>query len=175
MSDYLEAGNGDAFHAVRLFESRRQMPNQYVMKVDKASMAESIEARAPYLDRRVAELTYRTPQEWLLRNGENKYLLRAMARREKLLPDNISQREKFGAPLAASWMDDNSTFRAFARERILEGRWCQRLGLEPAMRSYFERGQKGYGFPHALSIFSNLAWRLLLLELWSEKMLVKNV
>ena len=41
-----------------LFESRRQLPNQYVMKVDKASMAESVEARAPYLDRRVAELAY---------------------------------------------------------------------------------------------------------------------
>jgi len=168
MSEYLEAGNGDAFHAVRLFESRRQMPNQYVMKVDKASMAESIEARAPYLDRRVAEVAYRTPREWLLRNGENKYLLRAMAMREKLLPDNISQRAKFGAPLAASWIDDNPAFRAFARERILGGRWCQRLGLEPAMRSYFEQGLKGYGFPRALSIFSNLAWRLLLLELWSQ-------
>ena len=168
MSEYLEAGHGDAFHAVRLFESRRQMPNQYVMKVDKASMAESIEARAPYLDRRIAELAYRTPREWLLRNGENKYLLRAMARREKLLPDNISQRAKFGAPLAASWIDDNPSFRAFARERILGGRWCRQLGLEPAMRSYFEQGLKGYGFPRALSIFSNLAWRLLLLELWSQ-------
>jgi len=165
---YLEAGHGDAFNAVRMFESRRQMPNQYVMKVDKASMAESIEARAPYLDRRVAELAYRTPREWLLRNGENKYLLRALARREKLIPDTISQRAKFGAPLAASWMDDNPVFRAFARERIMEGGWCRRLGLEPAMQSYFNDGQKGYGFPRSLSIFSNLAWRLLLLELWSQ-------
>jgi len=174
MSEYLEAGNGDAFHAVRLFESRRQMPNQYVMKVDKASMAESIEARAPYLDRRVAELAYRTPREWLLRNGENKYLLRALARREKLLPDTISQRAKFGAPLAASWMDDNPAFRAFARERILDGRWCRPLGLEPAMRRYFEQGRKGEGFPRALSIFSNLAWRLLLLELWSDHYLERE-
>ncbi len=168
IAEYLETGHEDAFHAVRLFESRRQLPNQYVMKVDKASMAESIEARAPYLDRRVAELAYRTPREWLLRNGENKYLLRAMARREKLIPGNISQRAKFGAPLAASWIDDNPAFRAFARERILAGHWSQRLGLEPAMRSYFERDRKGYGFPRALSIFSNLAWRLLLLELWSQ-------
>lgn len=168
MSEYLEAGNGDAFHAVRLFESRRQMPNQYVMKVDKASMAESIEARAPYLDRRVAELAYRTPREWLLRNGENKYLLRALARREKLLPDAISQRAKFGAPLAASWIDENPAFRKFAREKILDGRWCKPLGLESAMQSYFIDGRKGYGFPRELSIFSNLAWRLLLLELWSQ-------
>ena len=168
MADYLEAGQGDAFHAVRLFESRRQLPNQYVMKVDKASMAESIEARAPYLDRRVAELAYRTPRDWLLRGGENKYLLRALARRERLLPEAISQRPKFGAPLAASWMDDSPAFRQFARERLLGGVWCKRLGLDAPMRAYFEQGREGYGFPRALSIFNNLAWRLLLLELWSQ-------
>ncbi|MGE3730085.1 MAG: asparagine synthase (glutamine-hydrolyzing) [Lysobacterales bacterium] len=163
----LEAGQGDPFHAVRLFESRQQLPNQYVMKVDKASMAESIEARAPYLDRRVAELAYRTPRAWLLRGGENKYLLRALARREKLLPEATSMRPKFGASLAASWMDDSPEFRVFARERLLDGVWTRRLGLAPAMRDYFERGRAGYRLPRALSIFRNLAWRLLLLELWA--------
>lgn len=167
LGNYLDAGGGDAFHAVRLFESRRQLPNQYVMKVDKASMAESIEARAPFLDRRVADLAYRTPRQWLLRGGENKYLLRALARRERLLPDSISQRPKFGAPLAASWMDDNRVFRGFARDTLLNGVWCGKLGLERAMRAYFDDGRSGYRFPFALSIFRNLAWRLLLLELWA--------
>ena len=147
MADYLEAGHGDAFHAVRLFESRRQLPNQYVMKVDKASMAESIEARAPYLDRRVADVAYRTPKEWLLRGGENKYLLRALARRERLLPDQISQRPKFGAPLASGWMDDNPAFRSFARDCLLNGIWCKRLGLEDAMRAYFDGGRAGLRIP----------------------------
>jgi asparagine synthase (glutamine-hydrolysing) len=167
MGDYLDAGQGDAFHAVRLFESCRQLPNQYVMKVDKASMAESIEARAPYLDRRVAELALRTSHPWLLRGGENKYLLRALARRERLLPDTISLRPKFGAPLAASWMDDHAEFRRFARERILDGVWARRVGLHAAMRAYFERGRAGYAWPHALSILRNTAWRVLLLELWA--------
>jgi asparagine synthase (glutamine-hydrolysing) len=138
------------------------------MKVDKASMAESMEARAPYLDRRVAELALRTPREWLLRDGVNKYLLRALALRERLVPEAISQRPKFGAPLAASWMDDNAAFRRFAREILFEGVWCKRLGLETAMRAYFDSGRQGFGFPRALSIFRNIAWRLLLLELWSQ-------
>ena len=83
-----------------------------MMKVDKASMAESVEARAPYLDRRVAELAYRTPREWLMRDGENKYLLRELARSRRLLPAEASGRVKFGAPLGASWMDDDTDFRA---------------------------------------------------------------
>lgn len=166
--DNLAAGDGDAFHAVRLFESRRQLPNQYVMKVDKASMAESVEARAPYLDRRVAELAYRTPPDWLLRGGENKYLLRALGRQNGLLPSAISARRKFGAPLAAGWMGDDPAFRSFARGQILApGSQTEQLGLAPAMREYFDGGQSGRRWPASLSIFSNLAWRLLLLELWS--------
>jgi len=175
MADYLEASEADSFDAVRLFESRRQLPNQYVMKVDKASMAESIEARAPYLDRRIAQLAYGTPREWLLRGGENKYLLRALARRERLLPENISGRPKFGASVAATWIDDNPVFRRFARERLLSGSWVRRLGFEPAMRAYFDGGRQGYGFPHGLSIFNNLAWRLLLLELWGAHYLTSEV
>jgi asparagine synthase (glutamine-hydrolysing) len=169
MGDYLDAGDGDAFHAVRLFETRRQLPNQYVMKVDKASMAESVEARAPYLDRRVAEYAYRTPRDWLLRNGENKYLLRALARSRALLPAEASGRRKFGAPLDASWMDHDAGFRSFARDRVLDsGSQTRQLGLGNAMRAYYDEGKSGYRFPAALSLFRGLAWRLLLLELWSQ-------
>jgi asparagine synthase (glutamine-hydrolysing) len=169
MNDYLAAGGGDTFHAVRLFESRRQLPNQYVMKVDKASMSESVEARAPFLDRRVAELAWRTPGNWLLRNGENKYLLRALARQHGLLPQVISGRKKFGAPLAASWMGDDPAFRSYARSLILApGSQTEQAGLAPAMRAYFDEGRAGFAFPSAVSIFSNLAWRLLLLELWAQ-------
>lgn len=169
VGDYLGAGGGDPFHAVRLFESRRQLPNQYVMKVDKASMAESVEARAPYLDRRIAEFAFRTPGEWLLRNGENKYLLRALARSGRLLPGEASARPKFGAPLAASWMDDDAAFRNFAREQVLDAAsQTRKLGLDKAMTAYYEAGHSGYRFPAALSVFRNLAWRLLLLELWAQ-------
>ncbi len=168
MNEYLEAAGGDAFHAIRLFESRRQLPNQYVMKVDKASMAESVESRTPYLDRRVAELAYRTPREWLLRGGENKYLLRALGRRDNLLPASASGRIKFGAPLAADWMDTDPSFRQFARERVLDGAWSGRVGLKDAMTQYFDKGRTGYGFPRAVSLFRNAAWRMLLLELWAQ-------
>jgi asparagine synthase (glutamine-hydrolysing) len=169
----LSAVDNDAFAAVRLFESRRQLPNQYVMKVDKGSMAESVEARAPYLDRRVAELAYRTPRQWLMRNGENKHLLREVGRAGGLLPEATSNRRKFGAPLAASWMDTDPGFRSFASSKILaKGSQTEQLGLGKAMRAYFENGIAGYSWPAQLSIFRNLAWRLLLLELWADHYLM---
>lgn len=170
--EYLAEANGDSFHAVRLFECRRQLPNNYVMKVDKASMAESVEARAPFLDRRIAEIAWRTPREWLMRGGENKYLLRALARRDDMLPKQTPGQVKFGAPLAASWMDEDSGFRKFARERLLSpGSQTIALGLGGPMAAYFDHGQKGQHWPFEIAHFRNLAWRLLLLELWSQQYL----
>ena len=69
MRDYLNSVNGDRFDAIRLFETRNQLPNNYVMKVDKASMSVSVEARVPYLDQRVAEIAYRIPKSLLLSEG----------------------------------------------------------------------------------------------------------
>jgi asparagine synthase (glutamine-hydrolysing) len=166
---------GDMFSTVRLFETRRQLPHHYNMKVDKASMAVSVEARVPFLDVRVANEGYKIPRSLLLRDGTNKYLLRRVAERHKLLPPEIAQRAKFGASMASSWMDETPGFRAFARETILDpnGLTAQ-LGLAGAMRSYFDGGKTGNGLPSGVSIFSIVAWRLLLLNLWARRYL-RNV
>jgi hypothetical protein len=65
-------------------------------------------------------------------------------------------------------MDDQPAFRRFASDIILEGGWTEALGLRRAMREFFLKNRDGYPFPHPLSICRNLAWRLLLLELWSK-------
>lgn len=169
MGRYLAEGGGDLFQAIRLFEARNQLPNNYVMKVDKASMAVSVEARAPFLDRRVAEVACRTPRHLLLGEGTSKLLLRRMAERYGLLPPEITRRAKFGGSIANSWMDDSPRFRAFARSAVLDpAGWTDELGLRGAMTDYFDGRRQGYGFPRAVSVFRNLAWRLLLLNLWSR-------
>jgi asparagine synthase (glutamine-hydrolysing) len=168
---YSKESGGDAFATVRMFETRRQLPVHYNMKVDKASMAASVEARVPFLDRRVAGEGYRTPRELLLRNGTNKWLLRRMAERHGLLPAETVSRPKFGASIATSWMEKSPTFRSFARSTILDGRLTAETGLRRAMEAYFDRGRKGYPFPHPLSIFSIVAWRLLMANLWAGKYL----
>ncbi len=169
MREYLRQSGNDFFSAVRLFETRDQLPNNYVMKVDKASMSAGVEARVPFLDSRVAERACRIPGTMLLNGRTEKKVLRQMAKKYDLLPDEIIRRKKFGASIAANWMDDSRQFREFARAMILEqGEWVDELDLRDAMQSYFDRGQQGYGFPRAISIFRNLAWRLLILELWSK-------
>jgi asparagine synthase (glutamine-hydrolysing) len=169
MREHLELCEGDRFAAVRLFESRQQLPNNYVMKVDKASMSVSVEARVPYLDRRVADIAYSTPATLLLSQASEKLLLRRMAERYHLLPAETLARRKFGGSMASSWMDEQADWRRNAQEIILDpGGWTQELGLASAMQAYFVGNRFGYRFPHPISIFRNLAWRLLILELWAR-------
>ena len=169
MRHYLNSVDGDRFDAIRLFETRNQLPNNYVMKVDKASMSVSVEARVPYLDQRVAEIAYRIPKSLLLAEGTEKNVLRRVARRFQLLPEETLARPKFGGSMAASWLDEQPAFRSFAKDIILaKAGWTEALGLRPAMEEYFVNNRAGYAFPRGLSIFRNLAWRLLILELWSN-------
>lgn len=171
MKAYLTQCNGDLFSAIRMFESRNQLPNNYVMKVDKASMSLSLEARTPFLDSRIADIAYQIPRDMLIDSNNEKMILKSMARRYKLLPDEIIDRRKFGAGVASNWMADSTDFRDFARENILSKEsWVNELGLRDAMERYFDQGQSGYRLPHAISIFSNLAWRLLILNLWSNSL-----
>jgi len=172
MRKYLALCEGSMFDAVRLFESCNQLPNNYVMKVDKASMSVSVEARAPYLDRRVAELAYSIPRSQLLAGGTDKLALRHMAQRHQLLPIEIARRPKFGASIAASWMDNSHEFRSYASAKVLSrDGWTDRLGLRNAMTDFFVDHRSGYGFPRAIGIFRNVAWRLFLLNMWSKKYL----
>lgn len=169
MMEYLTDCRGDRFSAIRLFETRRQLPNNYVMKVDKASMAVSVEARVPFLDRRIADIAWRTPASQLTAPGTEKILLRRVAERFALLPPETLARRKMGGSMASSWMDDLPEWRNYAKEIILaDGSWTKALGLEPAMSAYFIEGRSGYAFPSSISIFRNLAWRLLILELWTR-------
>jgi asparagine synthase (glutamine-hydrolysing) len=139
------------------------------MKVDKASMSASVEARVPYLDQRIAEIAYRLPKQLLMAGGTEKYVLRTLARRFQLLPEETINRPKVGGSIASSWLDEHPSFREFAKTVILaNGRWTEHLGLRPAMIEYFVNRRPGYGFPRALSVFRNLAWRLLILEMWTS-------
>lgn len=175
LSEYFKESAGNAFNAIRLFETRRQLPNRYVMKVDKASMAEGVEARAPYLDRRIAEIAYRTPPEFLQGNATNKWLLRAVGLQGGLIPESTARREKFGAPLAASWMSRDPAFRKFVADLVLApGSLTRELGYGPAMEAYLLRGVEGARWPGALSIFQDLAWLLLLLESWAPHYLSRG-
>jgi asparagine synthase (glutamine-hydrolysing) len=79
------------------------LPDDYLQKVDVASMAFSLESREPLLDQDLVEWAMKLPLKWKLRGGQNKYLLRKLAYR--YVPKKIVDRPKkgFEVPIA-DWL-----------------------------------------------------------------------
>lgn len=131
-----------------------------LVKVDRMTMANSIEARAPLLDHLLMEFAARLPETLKLRDGTSKYLLKEAAR--DLLPPSCLQKRKqgFGIPLA-QW------FREDLREvmfDLLESRSFRERGIfnVAGTRQCFERHIAGN------HDYSEQLWLLLNFELWAR-------
>ncbi len=76
------------------YDLKTYLPEHLLVKVDIASMANSLETRAPFLDYELAEMAFNIPFAMKTKNGETKYLLKKLA--ERRLPKDIIYRKKQG-------------------------------------------------------------------------------
>ena len=86
--------NTDELGGFQLLEIRSSLPDELLMYADKLSMAHSLEARVPYLDRTVVEYVQRLGANFKIRNGTRKWLHRQVCR--SYLPPRILKRKKRG-------------------------------------------------------------------------------
>src|SRR4051794_89014 len=136
------------------------LPEDILTKVDRASMAVSLEVRAPLLDHRVAEFALGLPTALKWRGGTMKWILRQLL--YKRVPRQLVDRPKmgFGVPLG-DW------FRGPLRERMdgyCAGHDLEDLGIRPepvrAMWAGFKRGEN----PR-----TDLLWQMFALVAWSRQ------
>jgi asparagine synthase (glutamine-hydrolysing) len=95
----------DELGGFQLLEIRSSLPDELLMYADKLSMAHSLEARVPYLDRTVVEFAQRLDASFKIRNGSRKWLHRRVC--EKFLPPQIMRRKKrgFAVNVVDDWFD----------------------------------------------------------------------
>jgi asparagine synthase (glutamine-hydrolysing) len=86
--------NLDELGGFQLLEIRSSLPDELLMYADKLSMAHSLEARVPYLDRTVVEFAQQLDASFNVRRGERKWLHRRVC--GKFLPREILRRKKRG-------------------------------------------------------------------------------
>jgi asparagine synthase (glutamine-hydrolysing) len=96
---YRRCPSRDALQRAEYADLKVYMPNDPLVKVDRMSMAHSLEVRSPLLDRRVVELAFRIPAPRKQQGGEGKTLLRRLAKRR--LPGRLWELPKrgFTAPI----------------------------------------------------------------------------
>jgi asparagine synthase (glutamine-hydrolysing) len=134
------------------------LPDDLLVKVDVASMANSLEARSPFLDHEFMEFTARIPSGLKLKGRTTKYILKEALR--NILPDEVLFREKmgFGVPID-HWF--RNELKEMAYDIILS-----RRSLE---RGYFQESYvKKILDEHVAGKWNwhNHIWNLLMLELW---------
>ena len=134
------------------------LPDTLLVKVDIASMANSLEARSPFLDHVLVEFAARVPARFKVRGLRLKYILRRAA--EGLLPPSILARGKQGFALPLErWMRHD--LRPFVTATLLDPKAVRRgYFREAAVRRLIEEHARG------VADHSSRLWALLVLEIW---------
>jgi asparagine synthase (glutamine-hydrolysing) len=149
-----------ATEAGMLWDATHTLPDAWLTKVDRTTMAVGLEARAPFLDRRVLELAFGLPLDYRVRGAEKKILLRHVLKR--YLPAELVERPKrgFTAPLR-TWfanelrdeLNDRLSPRHLSRFGVFDVRATQTL-LREQMSNQADHTQ--------------LLWALFHLDRWFE-------
>jgi len=139
----------DELGGFQFLELRSTLPDELLMYADKLSMAHSLEARVPYLDKEIVEFTERLPATFKVRNGSRKWLHRQVC--QTFLPAKILRRKKRG--FAGNVVDD--WFRSAKHqkmENILLDRESQIFEyLEPsAVQKMFDEHRTGNSDNHKI-------------------------
>ena len=136
------------------------LPNDILVKVDRATMAFSLEGRMPYLDHRVVEFAWRLPLEMKIRSNQGKWILRQVL--YEYVPAKSVERPKmgFGIPLDA-WL--RGPMREWA-EALLEPRCLGQRGLFDAgpIRKMWKDHLFGRG------AWQYHLWDILMFQLWLQ-------
>ncbi len=137
------------------------LPDDILTKVDRASMAVSLEVRVPLLDHRIVEFAWRLPGRFKFRGGRSKWILRKVL--EGYIPQSVFERPKqgFGIPIG-DWL--RGPLRDWA-EHLLESRRIESGGLiksVPVLERWNEHLSGTRNHQYAI-------WNFLMFQAWRER------
>lgn len=161
LSDYDHIGLSDFTERMMYLDIVSYLPDDILVKVDRATMAVSLESRAPFLDHRVVEFALQLPLSMKIRNGQGKWLLRQVL--YKYVPKELIERPKMGfsVPIEAwlrgplrEWGENllnNSRLKAegFFDPMSIRSKWIEHLS-----------GQRNWDY---------YLWDILMFQAWLDK------
>lgn len=161
---YDEADPADYLTRLQYIDFMCYLPDDILVKVDRASMLNSLETRVPLLDHELLELMATTPADFRIRGTAQKYILKQAVK--DMLPDEIINRPKqgFSIPLR-HWFEGD--WRAYAADLLLDP--------QAISREHFDQRQiRNIVESHSSDRhdFSGLLYTLVIFEEWCRSCLV---
>jgi asparagine synthase (glutamine-hydrolysing) len=160
---YETAPSGDALAGMIAADTATVLPDDFLVKVDRASMAHGLEVRPPLVDHEILELAARIPSRWKVHRGQTKWILKQVARAS--LPETILQRKKQGFEIPIDdWL--RGPLRPMFEAAVLD-RDARLAGLidQGIARRAYQSHLAGTGRQ------GNTLWSLLVLARWAERYL----
>ena len=155
---YQQCDGSDHLSKILYTDMKTYLPGDILVKVDRMSMANSLEVRAPLLDYQLMEYAARIPADLKLKDGEKKHILKQVAR--PALPDSILYRKKMGfsVPLA-DWL--RTELRELAESILFQA--------DSGLGDYFADDEiKAMWQEHQAKSHdhSTVIWSMLMFQLW---------
>lgn len=160
---FARSGSAHPLDQQQYVDIKRYLPDDILCKVDRMSMAVSLETRGPFLDYTLVEFAARLPVDMRLRGLSGKYLLkRAM---QGLLPEQILHRQKLGFNIPYKiWL------RHELRELLLDALSPARLRQQGIFRPSYVQTLV-HEHLEGIRDHAHKLWQLLIFQLWAERYL----
>ncbi len=152
--------NGNQIDTLFASSIKTRLRNDYLVKIDRASMYSSVEVRSPFLDKELVEFSFKLPNDIKLKNGINKYLLKKIVEKEYDKDIFIRKKQGFGTPIKY-WLNNELS---------------EYVNYYLSKEKVEKRGLFNYNYIVKLlddnkkdGLNSNKIWILLVLEMWFDK------
>lgn len=157
---YNRAQTDDALSRAQYVDMKTYLVDDILTKVDRASMAVSLEVRCPILDHKFMELAARIPSDLKLHNGTGKYIFKQAIR--KIVPEEVLTRPKMGFSIPlADWL--RKDLRDLAHGLLFDTK--DDLLNQETVKGLWDRHQSG------MRDFGTPLWTILMFRLWQRKFL----
>jgi asparagine synthase (glutamine-hydrolysing) len=160
---YAAAPADDALGGMIAADVATLLPDDYLVKVDRASMANGLEVRPPLLDHELLELTARIPSAYKIRNGETKWIFKQACR--PLLPDALLHRPKQGFEIPINTWLRGPLRDLFESAVLAPGARVAGLVNQATAQNLYRSHLRGTGR------HGSVLWSLLVLARWAERYL----
>ncbi len=158
LSKFKETGTNNLIDQLLFLDINTYLPEDLLVKMDIATMANSLEARVPFLDHQFMEFIATIPSRLKLRGTATKYILKESFK--KFLPEAIFKRRKmgFGVPVSRWFRNElkDYVYEILLDSRTLNRGYLRREGIEHLLNDHV-----ALRYDHSSKI-----WALLFLEVW---------